>query len=183
MQTDPTELRLRGLMLAALDGDAATYRSLLAELGRHLRRYFTRRLTPAYAFHAEDLVQETLLAIHTRRMTYDRERPLTAWVHAIAHHKFVDHVRRQSIRLTVPLDDDTPVFAHDETGDAVARRDLDTVLDAVPARTSDLIRRTKVDGQSVAEAAAANNMSETAAKVSIHRGLKALAARFAGGAK
>ena len=83
----------------------------------------------------------------------------------------------------LPIDDDTPVFAHDDNADAVARRDLNTVLDAVPARTSDLIRRTKVDGQSVAEAAAANNMSETAAKVSIHRGLKALAARFAGGLK
>lgn len=183
MKTDPTELRLRGLMLAALDGDAAAYRSLLAELGRHLRRYFTRRLTPAFAAHAEDLVQETLLAIHTRRVTYDRDRPFTAWIHAIAHHKFVDHVRRQSIRLTSPLDDDAPIFAHDDNEDALARRDLDVVLDTVPARTSDLIRRTKVDGQSVAEAAAANNMSETAAKVSIHRGLKALAARFAGGPK
>lgn len=183
MQADPTELRLRGLMLASLDGDAAAYRSLLAELGRHLRPYFTRRLTPAFASHAEDLVQETLLAIHTRRMTYDRDRPFTAWLHAIAHHKFVDHVRRQSIRLTVPLEDDAPIFAHDDSADALARSDLDVVLQSVPARTGDLIRRTRITGETVAEAAAANNMSETAAKVSIHRGLKALAARFAGGAK
>lgn len=180
MQTDPTEMRLRGLMLAALDGDAAAYRKLLAELGRHLRPYFTRRLTPAFASHAEDLVQETLLAIHTRRMTWDRNRPFTAWLHAIAHHKFVDHVRRQSIRLTVPLEDDTPVIAHDDAEDALARRDLDTVLENVPARTSDLIRRTRIEGASVAEAAAAHGISETAAKVSIHRGLKALAARFSG---
>lgn len=181
MQSDPTEVRLRGLMLAALDGDAVSYRTLLAELGRHLRAYFNRRLTPAYASHAEDLVQETLLAIHTRRMTYDRTRPFTAWLHAVAHHKFVDHVRRQSIRMTVPLEDDAPIFAADDAGDATARRDLDTVLDTVPPRTSDLIRRTRIAGQSVAEAAAAHGMSETAAKVSIHRGLKSLMARFAGG--
>lgn len=183
MQTDPTETRLRDLMLASLDGDAAAYRTLLAELGRHLHRYFTRRLTPAFASHAEDLVQETLLAIHTRRMTYDRSRPFTAWLHAVAHHKFVDHVRRQSIRLTVPLEDDAPIFAHDDSADALARRDLDVVLDTIPSRTGDLIRRTKIDGASVAEAAAAHGMSETAAKVSIHRGLKSLAARFAGGSK
>ncbi|KKC32179.1 sigma-70 family RNA polymerase sigma factor [Devosia psychrophila] len=183
MQADPTEMRLRELMLASLDGDAAAYRKLLADLGKHLRPYFTRRLTPAFASHAEDLVQETLLAIHTRRMTYDRNRPFTAWLHAIAHHKFVDHVRRQSIRLTVPLEDDAPILAHDDNTDAVARRDLDAVLDNVPTRTSDLIRRTKIDGASVAEAAAAHGMTETAAKVSIHRGLKALAARFAGGPK
>ncbi|WP_375452533.1 sigma-70 family RNA polymerase sigma factor [uncultured Devosia sp.] len=181
MQTDPTETRLRGLMLASLDGDAVAYRALLADLGRHLRPYFTRRLTPAFASHAEDLVQETLLAVHTRRMTYDRKRPFTAWLHAVAHHKFVDHVRRQSIRLTVPLEDDAPIFAHDEGADALARRDLAIVLDTVPARTGDLIRRTRVDGASVAEAAAVHGMTETAAKVSIHRGLKALAMRFAGG--
>lgn len=183
MQSDPTETRLRDLMLAALDGDAAAYRILLAELGRHLRAYFTRRLTPAFASYAEDLVQETLLAIHTRRMTYDRSRPFTAWLHAVAHHKFVDHVRRQSIRLTVPLDDDVPIFAHDDSADALARRDLDVVLEGVPARTGDLIRRTRIEGASVAEAAAVHGMSETAAKVSIHRGLKALAARFAGGSR
>jgi len=183
MQADPTETRLRTLMLAALDGDAAAYRTLLADLSKHLRPYFTRRLTPAFASHAEDLVQETLLAIHTRRMTYDRNRPFTAWLHAIAHHKFVDHVRRQSIRLTVPLEDDAPILAHDDNADAIARRDLDAVLDNVPARTSDLIRRTRIGGSSIAEAAAVHGISETAAKVSIHRGLKSLAARFAGGQK
>jgi RNA polymerase sigma factor (sigma-70 family) len=183
MVADPTETRLRGLMLASLDGDAAAYRMLLTELGRYLRPYFTRRLTPAFASHAEDLVQETLLAIHTRRMTYDRNRPFTAWLHAVAHHKFVDHVRRQSIRLTVPLEDDAPILAHDDNADAIARRDLDAVLEVVPARTGDLIRRTRVEGASVAEAAAAHGMTETAAKVSIHRGLKSLAARFAGGPK
>ncbi|KKC37500.1 RNA polymerase sigma70 [Devosia epidermidihirudinis] len=174
---------MRALMLASLDGDAAAYRSLLDELGRHLRPYFVRRLTPAFAPHADDLVQETLLAIHTRRMTYDRTRPFTAWLHAVAHHKFVDHVRRQSIRLTVPLEDDAPIFAHDDNADALARHDLDVVLETVPPRTGDLIRRTRLDGASIAEAAAANHMSETAAKVSIHRGMKALVARFAGGPK
>jgi RNA polymerase sigma-70 factor (ECF subfamily) len=183
MQADPTEARLRALMLSSLDGDAAAYRLLLGEIGRHLRPYFTRRLTPAFASHAEDLVQETLLAIHTRRMTYDRNRPFTAWLHAVAHHKFVDHVRRQSIRLTVPLEDNAPIFANDDTADSLARRDLRTVLEVIPERTSDLIRRTKVDGQTVAEAAAAHGLTETAAKVSIHRGLKALMVRFAGGTK
>jgi RNA polymerase sigma-70 factor (ECF subfamily) len=183
MQADPTEARLRALMLSSLDGDAVAYRLLLSEIGRHLRPYFTRRLTPAFASHAEDLVQETLLAIHTRRMTYDRNRPFTAWLHAVAHHKFVDHVRRQSIRLTVPLEDNAPIFANDDTADSLARRDLRTVLEVIPERTSDLIRRTKVDGQTVAEAAAAHGLTETAAKVSIHRGLKALMVRFAGGTK
>jgi len=181
VETDTIETRLRALMLDALDGDAVAYRTLLTELGRHLRAYFTRRLHAAHSSHAEDLVQETLLAVHTRRMTYDRDRPFTAWLHAVAHHKFVDHIRRHAIRPTVQLDDDAPIFARDESEDTAARMDIDTVLQSVPARTGKLIRQVKVEGASIAEAAATVGMTETAAKVSIHRGLKALAARFAGG--
>ena len=183
MQADVTETRLGGLMHAALDGDEAAYRTLLAELSRHLRPYFARRLSAAHASHAEDLVQETLLAVHTRRMTYDRERPFTSWLHAIAHHKFVDHVRRHAIRPTVPLEDDAPVFAVDNSAQAADRHDVDVVLGQVPERTADLIRQTRIDGASVAEAAARHGISETAAKVSIHRGLKTLMGKFAGAGK
>jgi len=183
MKADGTEQRLRELMLASLDGDAAAYRVLLAALTRYLRPWFVRRLSAAHASHAEDLVQETLLAVHSRRMTYDRTRPFTAWLHAIAHHKFVDHVRRHAIRPTVPLEDDSPIFASDDSAHAADRRDVEAVLSTVPDRTADLIRQTKLEGASVAEAAARHGISETAAKVSIHRGLKSLVARFAGGEK
>lgn len=178
MQADATETQLRELMLASLEGDAASYRRLLTELTRYLRPYFLRRLTPAHQSHAEDLVQETLLAVHSRRMTYDRARPFTAWLHAVAHHKFVDHVRRHAIRPTVTLDDDAPIFATDDSANAADRLDVETVLTGLPPRTADLIRETRIEGVSVAEAAARHGMTETAAKVSIHRGLKALMGKF-----
>ncbi|ODT49733.1 MAG: RNA polymerase subunit sigma-70 [Devosia sp. 63-57] len=174
---------MRTLMLAALDGDAVAYRALLSELTRYLRPWFARRLTPAHAAHAEDLVQETLLAVHTKRHTYDRTRPFTAWLHAVAHHKFVDHIRRYAIRPTVPLDDDAPIFAPDRATDSADRHDVEVALALVPGRTADLIRQTRLEGATVAEAAALHNMSETAAKVSIHRGLKSLMQKFAGGGK
>lgn len=180
MGIDPTETRLRLLMHASLDGDAPAYRALLSELAGHLRRYFARRLHAVHLDHAEDLVQETLLAIHTRRLTYDRDRPFTAWLHAVAHHKFVDHVRRHSLRLTVPIDTVEPIVAHDDATDAIDRLDVDAVLETIPPRTGDLIRQVKVEGASIAEVAAASGMSESAVKVSIHRGLKTLAARFGG---
>lgn len=178
---DGTEQRWREWMLASLDGDAAAYRRLLSELTRYLRPWFARRLGPSYASHAEDLVQDTLLAVHSRRMTYDRTRPFTAWLHAVAHHKYVDYVRRTAIRPTVPLEDDAPVFAQDDSGNAADRLDVDAVLSEVPARTADLIRQTKLDGASVAEAASTHGMTETAAKVSIHRGLKSLIGKFGSG--
>ncbi|HEY9011715.1 MAG TPA: RNA polymerase subunit sigma-70, partial [Devosia sp.] len=65
------EMPLRTLMLAALDGDQRAYRSLLELLRDRLVRYYSARLGPALAGNCDDLVQETLMAIHTRRITYD----------------------------------------------------------------------------------------------------------------
>lgn len=178
--TSDMEARLRALMLKALDGDGVAYRALLEDLRRILRPYFARRLTPRLAANSDDLVQETLMAIHTRRLTYDRTQPLTAWVHAIARYKLIDHFRRSKVRATVPLEDDAALFARDDTGDASARMDVDAVLSTLAARPAELIRQTRLEGASIAEVAARTGMSESAVKVSIHRGLRSLADRFGG---
>jgi len=175
-----SEARLKPLMLAALAGDRAAYRLLLADLGAHLKRYFARRLSNPAA--VDDLVQETLLAIHTRRDTYDPAQPLTAWVHAIARYKLIDHFRRSKLRATLPLEDDAAIFADDDAGSATDRHDVEAALATIPARPADLIRQVKLEGASIAEAAERTGMSESAVKVAIHRGLKALTARFSGGA-
>nr|QIQ10646.1 ECF RNA polymerase sigma factor SigF [uncultured bacterium] len=174
-----TEERLRTAMLAALAGDSVAYRNLLRELTTMLQGYFRRRLSAGSAT-AEDLVQDTLMAIHTRRMTYDRQLPFTAWVHAIARYKLIDHFRRQRIRATVPLEDDDALLAVEEEAGIAARLDVGTVLAEVSPRQRELIRQVRIEGASIAEAAAATGMSETAAKVSIHRGLKAITAKFSG---
>lgn len=174
------EARLHALMIASLDGDANAYRRLLAELATHLRRYYARRLHPALAANDEDLVQETLMAVHSRRLTYDRTQPFTAWVFALARYKLIDHFRRHRLRVTVPLDEESALFAHDEEPDITARLDVDAALATIPAKPRELIRRVRIEGATIAEAAAGTGMTETAARVSIHRGLKALAARFGG---
>jgi RNA polymerase sigma-70 factor (ECF subfamily) len=171
------EARLKVLMLASLDGDAKAYRLLLDALSVGLRAYYHRRL--GGAADEEDLVQDTLIAMHTRRATYDPGQPLTAWVYAIARYKLIDHYRRQKIRQAVPLEDAGPIFASDEAGTALARLDLDRMLAALPERTRKLIVRTKVEGFSNAEAGAEAGLTETAAKVRVHRGLKLLSDRLA----
>jgi RNA polymerase sigma factor (sigma-70 family) len=174
------EAQLRPLMLKALDGDASAYRMLLVELRKHLLRYYGRRLAPGLAANADDLVQETLMALHARRMTYDPAQPFTAWVHAIARYKLIDHFRRMKLRATLPLEEDAVLFADDTSEATTARLDVETALGTIPPRPAELIRQVKIGGASVAEAAARLGMTETAAKVSIHRGLKALTARFGG---
>ena len=55
------------------------------------------------------------------------------------------------------------------------------MMQTLPQRTRDLIRRTKLDGHSNADAGASEGLTETAAKVRVHRGLKALTERFVKG--
>jgi RNA polymerase sigma-70 factor (ECF subfamily) len=171
------EGRLRPLLLRGLDGDAAAYHAFLKQLSALLRGYFRGRLTRV-PDEVEDLVQETLLAIHNQRHTYDSAQPLTAWVHAIARYKLIDLFRRRAGReaLHIPLDDELAIFASSETEAADARRDLSRLLAALPDRHRLPIVHVKLDGLSIAETARKTGMSESAVKVGIHRGLKALAA-------
>lgn len=77
------EARLRSLLIAAQGGDARSYSDFLRELASVLRAFFRRRLI-SLPDEVEDLVQETLLAVHNKRHTYEPEQPVTAWLFAIA---------------------------------------------------------------------------------------------------
>jgi len=169
-----TETRLKALMLASLAGDAASYRALLAELTPHLRAFFKRRL--GNAADAEDLVQETLIAIHTKRATYDTTMPFTAWLHAVARYKLIDHFRRSKVRRTLPLEEADSIFAEEDVESVSAKRDVEQLLAKLPESKRELLRSVKIDGLSTAEAAERTGLSESGVKVGVHRALKALSA-------
>ena len=172
-----SETRLRDLLILGMAGNAAAYHGFLQELSAHLRGFLRVRLQ-RLPDDVEDLIQETLLAVHNQRHTYDPSQPLTAWIHAIARYKLVDLLRRRAGRemLNDPLDDELVVFAVSDTDAADARRDLGKLLEQLPDRQRLPIVHMKLEGLSVAEAARATGMSEAAVKVGVHRGLKALAA-------
>jgi|SRR6185295_6931124 len=161
-------------MVQSLAGDGVAYATLLRRLNGHLRAYYVRRLGPGRSADAEDLLQETLIAMHARRSTYDATRPFTAWVHAIARYKLIDHFRRTKRRAEDPLEDPEFLFSSAETNAAEAQIDVEQLLRRLPEKTRRLIRDVKIEGLSTAEAAARHNISESAVKVGVHRGLKSL---------
>src|SRR5258708_34473719 len=111
------EADLRTLMLAGLDGDEASHKTLLTKLSAYLRSYFKGQVMRIGRgpTDAEDLVQETLIALHTRRHTYDRSQLLTPWVYAIARYRLVDYLRRtKAANMHVPVEEADGVFALDD---------------------------------------------------------------------
>jgi RNA polymerase sigma-70 factor (ECF subfamily) len=180
MTTHETELK--ALMLASLDGDAASHRALLDGLSRRLRAYYKGKLAALGrgASEAEDLVQEAVLAIHIKRHTYNPAEPLTPWVHAIARYKLIDFLRRTRASFAdVPIDEADEVMAHDDNVSAESTYDVRRLMERLPKNMRCAIEAVKLDGQSIAEAAERCGISESGVKVNIHRGFKALAALIA----
>jgi RNA polymerase sigma-70 factor (ECF subfamily) len=173
------EASLRALMIAGLAGDGVAYRTLLSELSGHLRAYYGGRLVRAGrgTGEVEDLVQEALIAVHARRHTYDPTQLLTPWVYAIAGYKLIDHLRQnQSTRANVPIEDAAEIIAADGGQAMESRFDLNKLLARLPDKVRVAIQFVKIDGLSVAEAAARCGISESAIKMNVHRGLKQLSA-------
>jgi RNA polymerase sigma-70 factor (ECF subfamily) len=178
-----TEERLKTLFLKGLDGDAPSYRAFLADLTRHMRGFLRKRI---YYLQddIEDIVQEILLGVHNSRHTYRPEQPLTAWVHAIARYKLMDFYRARSRNeiLNDPLDDQDELFAESDEEASDAKRDIGKLLDHLPDHHRLPIVHVKLQGLSVAETAQLTGMSESAVKVGVHRGLKALMTKIRGAA-
>ncbi|EYC51342.1 RNA polymerase sigma factor [Hylemonella gracilis str. Niagara R] len=173
------EARLKALMLRGLDGDAAAYHAFLDDLSGHLRAFLRKRLFRLQD-EIEDIVQEILIAVHNARHTYRTGQPLTAWVHAIARYKLADFLRGRARRedLNDPLDEEAELFAAAEDEAGEARRDVLKLLEELPDKQRLPILHVKLQGLSVVETARLTGLSESAVKVGVHRGLKALAARI-----
>lgn len=158
------------LMVRAQAGDRQAYAVLLKEASRWLRRYFARRSAP----HAlDDLVQDTLLSVHRKLASFDPGRPFLPWLAAIARYRWVDHLRKlyradeHELHEELIGSDDEPAIA--------ARISLGRLLGLLPPAQGQAITLVKIEGLSIAEAAAATGQSESLVKVNIHRGLKKLA--------
>lgn len=171
------DLQIQSLIALSQAGDRAAYGQLLALMAPRLRAYFSRRLQdPA---DAEDLVQETLIAIHTKRETYNPALPFAPWVYGIARYKLIDHFRRRGDRRHVPLEEAGEILAESDTEAGATRADLNRLLARLPARQRGLLEDVRLRGLTIAEAAPRHGYSEGAAKVALHRTLKSLSASVA----
>lgn len=166
----------RDLMASYVDGDASAFRELYAQLAPRLLGYLVKmaRSRPL----AEDLLQQTFLKVHRARSAYIRGADPVPWIYAIAHRTFIDEARKQKRAVVGASDPETLPDVAVEAGES--RADPDAVkhaLDALaklPEAQREAVVLTKLDGKSVAEAAAIAGTTVGAMKVRAHRGYEAL---------
>ena len=168
----PTEAQLKAGMLAAADGGSAAQESLLRQVAPLFRSFFSRRVG-SDSPDLDDLVQESLIALHTRRASFDRSRPFTPWLFSIARHKLMDHFRKS--RRFESVDSLSEVLvAEGFERSSNAAMDVERLLKVLPPKQAFAIRETKIHGLSVAEAAERRSLTASDIKVSVHRGMMAL---------
>ncbi len=174
------ETELATWMRLALDGDEIAYGQLLETLGGALRGMVAARLSRmgGEAGDVEDVVQETLLAVHLKRHTWRRSELIGPWIAAIARNKLIDSMRRGGRHLHVPLADvEQALFSQaDSTGEA--HKDVETMLRSLDDRQQRIVRMVSIEGQSCRLAGVTLHMKEGAVRVALHRALKALAAAY-----
>ncbi len=158
------------MMAAAQAGEAAPYRRLLAELRPWLLRYFSRRLPPSAV---EDAVQDTLVAVHAKRHTWDPARPFGPWLAGIARYKWIDRLRSAGRHAADELPETLSTPDHESAVTSAAA--LGGLMATLKPAQAEVIRLVKLDGLSIEEAAARTGQSVALVKVNIHRGLGRLA--------
>jgi RNA polymerase sigma-70 factor (ECF subfamily) len=173
----------RELMQRYQAGDASAFRELYALVAPRMLGYLNK-LAKSRAV-ADDLLQQTFLKIHRARGAYVVGADPLPWFYSIAHRTFLDEARKTSRAVVRAGGDDLPEVPAGITGESADRADepradlelakaaLDALAD-LPTQQREAVVLTKLEGKSVAEAAAIAGTSVGAMKVRAHRGYEAL---------
>ena len=167
-------------MRAKQRGEAVAYERMLKEVASALRRSLAPRLVRAGcgAHESEDLVQEILIGLHSKRHTWDPTRPFLPWLHTIARYKLIDFMRhrRRDVRRRVdlPLDDWLEIV--DRPAGEVVRStwEMDRHLAVLPLGQRKVVRAIAVEGGSVRSVAQQLATSEGVVRMTLHRAISRL---------
>lgn len=162
-------------MRAANRGDSAAYHRLLSAITPALRRVVRARGASLGREGCEDVLQDVLLAIHSKRHTWREDAPLRPWLYAIARHKVIDAFRARGKHIALSIHDFAEELPAAEEHDPMERRDMEKVLGQLEPRAAEIVTAFGLNGETTAETAVRLDMSEGAVRVALHRALKSIA--------
>ena len=169
------EDELSAKMRAGLAGDRDAYRAFLEALLPTLA-FMTRSIAPTIPEDLqEDLVQEILTSIHAKRHTWQQSRPILPWIYAIARYRLIDYLRKDKrAPATQAHLDEIMDSAQSREASPELRHDLERGIRSLNTQTEAVVRAMGIDGKDAKQASVELGISENAARVAFHRGLKKL---------
>ncbi len=169
------EAELARLMRAAISGDERAYGDFLQQAACRVRGLARRKIVQG-SIDLEDIVQETLLAIHLKRHTWRQDAPIMPWLYAIAKYKLIDAFRHRGRRIEIEIGEIAETFA-EPISETASNREIGQALETLAPGQRSVVTAISVDGRSIGETAKWLGMSETAVRVAFHRGLAAISGR------
>jgi len=163
-----------GWMKNSIKGDQNSYHQLLTSLRPWLVAYFSKRV---HYNVIEDLVQDTLLTLHTKRQTFDPKYSFGPWITAVARNRWIDHLRKSLKYIETEFEDDQlSGESEQESRDIGAKQDVRTLLKLIPTPQAHIIELVKLKELSIKEVSEQTGHSSSSIRVMIHRGMKKMMA-------
>ena len=180
--------------VAGLSGDANAYEAALRGLTRVLRSYLRSRL-PLFRGVSEevteDLVQDVMIAIHSKRHTYRAGHSVMPWAYAITKHRLIDYLRMMKVRprtrsmfdeelgweaIEGKLSIEREAEREEKETARESREALLELLDELSPVQREVLRMAKLEDRSLREIADTLSLSLANVKVTVHRSVKKLQA-------
>jgi RNA polymerase sigma-70 factor (ECF subfamily) len=175
------------LLSAHIAGDARAFARLYDRYDRPCFQFIRRLLGSAHADAAEDLHQETWIAISRNAAAFDPAKAsFKAWLFTVARHKVFDHFRR--MKVAVVAGDDAALLLVRDPGasplDAVESHDLAqriiAAVEALPLEQRGALIMFAHAGLSLEEVAHATGVAVETAKSRLRYARAKLRQVFAG---
>ncbi len=179
MPSHPGAARSDAALLSAhAAGDRRAFEELFARHRLHLYRVARRRSRSVQ--DADDAVQEAMLSAHRSAGSFRQDAAVSSWLYRIVANACHDGLRRNAIRPTVALSEDTCGPVPDRVGQLDTAIVVRQALSRLPADQRAAVLAVDLHGYSVAEAAALLQVAEGTVKSRRARARARLAVLLAG---
>ena len=152
-------------------GDQKAYAELLQEVSIWLKPYAQKLIQSK---DVDDLIQNTLIALHNSLHTYNPELAAEPWIYTLLKYKAFDKKKDlKKQRRFDPIDEKHLNIASPEK-DPLELSQAEEILARLSPENAEALRLTKIEGFSIKETAQSMNRSESWVKVTVFRALAAL---------
>lgn len=177
--TSKTDEALDDALQRARAGDESGF----SELWRTLQPRLLRYLRVSAGRNHEDIAAETWLQVVRDLGRFEGDADgFRAWLFVVARHRAIDAARAAAARPLVPVPDFSGIGRHaaaaaaeDEALDRISTDHALELVKRLPAEQADMVMLRVVAGLDVPVVAKIVGKSPGAVRVSVHRGLRALA--------
>ena len=169
------EQALGALMARTQRADAAAYDLLLEELQIVVRRFVRRRVGDVPWL--EDVVQETLIAVHRGRHSWNPARPFVPWLYAVAQSRLIDVIRRERRVAAREVTHERALAAayeHSVEAAVLAGSEIRAAMTSLSPPQRRVVELLKLEERSIQDVAAVLGLSEGNVRIIAHRAMKQL---------